>query len=130
MVYRLTIAESDRAPELARMLDANGRAANHKALADLLAKAQTAGLVGAGDPAALATRYFAVLWGSLLVELLMRLRGAPTPEEMETRARAATATLIALPSPQNPSGTSSRNRTSPSRSSRRAAAGRQGAAPR
>jgi len=56
MVYRLTIAESGRAPELARMLDANGRAANHKALAELLAKAQTAGLVGAGDPAAVPVR--------------------------------------------------------------------------
>jgi AcrR family transcriptional regulator len=131
MVYRLTIAESDRAPELARILDANGRAANHDALADLLAKAQTQGLIGAGDPAALAARYFAVLWGSLLVELLMRLRAAPTQEEIEARARAAAETLIAPPPPrQSSSDTSSRYRTSPSQSSHRARAGGRGAAPR
>jgi AcrR family transcriptional regulator len=97
MVYRLTIAESERAPELARMLDEHGRAANHKALTDLLARTQAAGLIGAGDPAALAARYFALLWGSLLVELLLRLRPPPARAEIEARARAATDAIMAPP---------------------------------
>jgi AcrR family transcriptional regulator len=100
LVYRLTIAESATTPELARMLDANGRAANHKALAELLAAAQARSLIGSGDPAALATRYFSVLWGSLLIELLMRLRAAPGHDEIEARARAATEAVVTMAAPQ------------------------------
>ena len=96
-VFRLAIAESDRAPEIARTLDSSGREANQKALTELLRKAQARGLVLAGDPAVLAVRYLAVLWGDLLIRLLMRLREAPTEREIEVRARAATETLMALP---------------------------------
>jgi hypothetical protein len=39
-VFRLAIAESDRAPEIARTLDSNGHEANRKALTDLVRKAQ------------------------------------------------------------------------------------------
>jgi AcrR family transcriptional regulator len=96
LVYRLTIAESATTPELARTLDANGRVANHKALAELIAKVQARGLIGPGDPAALATRFFSVLWGSLLVELLMRLRAAPAKDEIDARARAATEAVMTV----------------------------------
>jgi AcrR family transcriptional regulator len=95
-VFRLAIAESDRAPEIARTLDSRGHEANQKALAELVAKAQAQGLVRVGDPGALAARYLAVLWGDLLIRLLMRLRKAPTKREIEVRARAATETLMAL----------------------------------
>jgi hypothetical protein len=93
-VFRLAIAESDRAPEIARTLDHSGREVNHKTLAELLTKAQKRRLVAAGDPAASAARYFAVLWGDLLLSLLMRVRGAPTEREIQTRARAATEILF------------------------------------
>jgi AcrR family transcriptional regulator len=95
-VYRLAIAESDRAPEIARTLDKCGREANHAALSALLAKAQAQGLIGAGDPAAMATHYFAALWGNLLIRLLLRVRDAPSTAEIETRARAATEALLML----------------------------------
>lgn len=94
-VYRLAIAESNRAPEIARTLDTS-REANQKALTELVRKAQARGLVLAGDPAVLAVRYLAVLWGDLLIRLLMRVREAPTEREIEVRARAATETLMAL----------------------------------
>jgi hypothetical protein len=94
-VFRLAIAESDRAPEVARTLDSNGREANHKALSALVRKAQARGLVVSGEPAALAVRYLTVLWGDLLIRLLMRVREAPTEREIEVRARAATESLIA-----------------------------------
>ena len=94
-VYRLAIAESDRAPEIARTLDNSGRKANQKMLAELLTKAQERRLVAAGDPAVLAARYFAALWGDVLLSLLMRVREAPTEREIETRARAAAETLMA-----------------------------------
>ena len=95
-VFRLAIAESDRAPEIARTLDSSGHEANLKALTELVRKAQAEGLVEAGDPAVLATRYIAVLWGDLLIRLLMRLREAPTTREIGVRARTATETLMAL----------------------------------
>jgi AcrR family transcriptional regulator len=96
-VFRLAIAESDSAPEIARTLYKSGREANQKALADLVGKAQARELVRAGDPGALAARYLAVLWGDLMIQLLMRVREAPNERETEVRARAATETLMALP---------------------------------
>jgi len=93
-VYRLAIAESDRAPEIARTLDSNGREANQKALTELVRKAQSLGLISAGDPGALAARYISVLWGDLLIQLLMRVREAPSKREIEVRARAAMETLM------------------------------------
>jgi AcrR family transcriptional regulator len=95
-VHRLAIAESDRAPAIARTLDSSGREANHAALGAWLARAQAQGLVGAGDPAAMAAHFLATLWGGLLVQLLLRVREAPTPDEIESRARSATAAMLTL----------------------------------
>src|SRR6201987_1654133 len=47
--FRLAIAEATRAPEIAHALDAAGRGAAHRALAELWANAQSPGLVAAGD---------------------------------------------------------------------------------
>jgi AcrR family transcriptional regulator len=95
-VYRLAIAESARAPDVARTLDKVGREANHLALGAWLAKAQAHGLVGAGNPAAMATHFLATLGGTLLIQLLLRVRAAPTASEIESRARAASESLILL----------------------------------
>jgi AcrR family transcriptional regulator len=98
-VHRLAIAESDSAPEIARTLDRNGREANHAALADWLAKAQVQGLMGAGAPAVIAAHFLAILWGGLLIQLLLRVRDAPSAEEIESRAQAATRALLTLYAP-------------------------------
>jgi AcrR family transcriptional regulator len=98
-VHRLAIAESDRAPEIARTLDRNGRAANHAALADWLAKAQARGLICAGDPAVMAAHFLAILWGGLLIQLLLRVRDAPSADEIESRAQASTRALLTLYAP-------------------------------
>jgi AcrR family transcriptional regulator len=95
-IHRLAIAESDRAPAIAPTLDSSGREANHAALGAWLARAQAQGLVGAGDPAALATHFLAMLWGGLLIQLLLRVRDAPTPDEIGSRARAATEAVLTL----------------------------------
>ncbi len=94
-VHRLAIAESDRAPEIARVLDRNGRETNHRTLAEWLARAQAQGMIGPGDPAAMAERFFALLWGGLLMQLLLRVHEAPGPEEIAARARAATEAIVA-----------------------------------
>jgi AcrR family transcriptional regulator len=98
-VHRLAIAESDRAPAVARTLDSNGREANHDALSAWLAGVQAKGFLGAGDPAVMAAQFLAVLWGGLLIQLLLRVREAPTPVELEARARAATEAILKLYSP-------------------------------
>jgi len=98
-VHRLAIAESDSAPEIARTLDRNGREANHAALAGWLAKAQAQGLVGGGDPAVMAAHFLAILWGGLLIQLLLRVRDAPSAQEIAARAHAATRALLTLHAP-------------------------------
>jgi hypothetical protein len=95
-IHRLAIAESDRAPAIARTLDSSGREANHGAIGAWLAKAQAQGLIGAGDPVAMATHFFAALWGGFLIQLLLHVRDAPTPNEIESRARAATEAVLTL----------------------------------
>ena len=94
-VFRLAIAESDRAPEVARTLDRSAREANIKALTELIRKAQSQGLIAAGEPAVLVARFFSALAGDLLIRLLMRVREAPNEREIVTRARAAAATVMA-----------------------------------
>jgi hypothetical protein len=56
-VFRLAIAESDRAPEIALTLHHSGREANQKTLVALFTKAQQHRLIASHDPAALAARY-------------------------------------------------------------------------
>jgi AcrR family transcriptional regulator len=94
-VFRLAIAESDRAPEVARTLDSSGREANLRALTELIRNAQAHRLIVGDDPAVLVARYFAVLAGDLLIRLLMRVRAVPTEREIVTRARAATEAVMA-----------------------------------
>jgi AcrR family transcriptional regulator len=101
-VYRLAIAEAERSPGVAQALNTFGRKASHAALADLLTGAQSLGLVDAGEPAEMATQFFALLWGDLLMQLLLRVAAAPSPEEIERRARTATETLLMLhPEPKH-----------------------------
>jgi hypothetical protein len=101
-VYRLAIAEAGRSPEVAQVLNTVGRKANQAALADLLAVAQTHGLLGAGEAAKMATQFFALLWGDLFPQLLLGVTDPPSPQEIERRARTATETLLILhPEPNN-----------------------------
>jgi AcrR family transcriptional regulator len=95
-LFRLAVAESERAPEVARTLDAAGRQANRAALAAFLADAQARGLLGRGDPAAMASRFLSLLWDDLLVRLLLRVAAPPARAEIERRARDAVAAFLAL----------------------------------
>lgn len=94
-VFRLAIAEAERAPEIARALDSIGRAAARRELAAVLGKARACGLLG-GDPAEMAQRFLALLWGDLLMGLLLRLVDPPTHEEARRRARDATSAFLSL----------------------------------
>jgi AcrR family transcriptional regulator len=94
-VYRLAIAESIQAPEVARVL-AGQRNAGRAALAGTLARAQADRLIGAGDPASMSVDFFALLWGDLLLQLLLGLAEPPDPPALEQRARDATEKFLRL----------------------------------
>jgi AcrR family transcriptional regulator len=94
--FRLAIAEATRAPELARTLDIAGRDATRAALADLLAGAQSAGLLGPGEPAEMATQYLGLLWEVFMVGLLLGVAAPPQPAEAERRAAKATSAFMQL----------------------------------
>jgi hypothetical protein len=49
-----------------------------------------------GDPAEIAERFIALLWGDLLLALLFRLAKRPGPSEVKRRAHNATSALLQL----------------------------------
>ncbi len=95
-LYRLAVAEADRSPEVAKALDTAGRETTRKALTDLLSRAQSSGLLRAGEPSEMAGKFFALLFRDLLLRLLLRVTKPPTPNEIKRRARDAAETLLAL----------------------------------
>jgi AcrR family transcriptional regulator len=101
-MFRLAIAEATRSPEIAQALDSAGRDATRAALAELLANAQAAGLIGAGEPVEMATQYLGLLWEGLLVGLLLGVAKRPGPAAAERRAAKATAAFMALHSDPAP----------------------------
>jgi AcrR family transcriptional regulator len=95
-MMRLGIAEADRSPELARVLDESGRTATRATLTALFTRAQKAGLAAPGDPAAIGDDYRALLWGDLLIGLLLRVAEPPAEAEIARRAAAAADMVLRL----------------------------------
>ncbi|MGC2202547.1 MAG: TetR/AcrR family transcriptional regulator [Stellaceae bacterium] len=94
--FRLAIAEATRSPEIAQALDVAGRDAARGALAELLASAQSTGLIAPGEPTAMAAQYLGLLWEDLMVGLLLGVAATPKPAEAERRAAKATAAFMQL----------------------------------
>ena len=94
--FRLAIAEANRSPEIAEALDSAGRGAARAALAGLLANAQSAGLIGPGDPTEMAIQYQGLVWEGLQVGLLLGVAKRPGPAEAARRAAKATEAFMQL----------------------------------
>jgi AcrR family transcriptional regulator len=94
--FRLAISEATRSPEIAQALDVAGRDATRGALAELLASAQSTGLIGPGEPTEMAWQYLGLLWEGLMVGLLLGVAATPKPAEAERRAAKATAAFMRL----------------------------------
>jgi AcrR family transcriptional regulator len=94
-VFRLAIAEAVNAPEVARTLDSIGREASRAALRNIMARAQTSGLLK-GRPAELAEQFSGLLWGTLMVSLFLGVVERPNPREIAGRARDAAAAFLQL----------------------------------
>jgi AcrR family transcriptional regulator len=104
-VFRLAIAEATRAPEIALTLDSAGRDGARRALAELLAGAQSRGLLGPGAPSEMAMQYFGLLWEGLMVGLLLGVDPTPAPAEAGLRASKATSAFLRLhPDPATDAG--------------------------
>ena len=94
-VFRLAVAESVRAPEVARAVDSIGRETIRSALRSVMARAQACGLIE-GRPADLAEQFATLLWGNLMVGLLLGVSERPSSREMASRARDATDMFLRL----------------------------------
>ncbi len=92
-VFRLAIAEAVRAPEVASALNDVGIAASRDALRELMTRARAARLVS-GEPAEMAEHFVGLLWGSQMVNLLLRAVDRPAPREIARRAEAAVAAFL------------------------------------
>jgi AcrR family transcriptional regulator len=95
-LFRLAMAEAERAPSLAQHLHTYGRAPTFATLVNFLTRAAASGLIDGAEPAAMAGRFFALLWGDLQISLLLRLVEAPHPDEIEERAGSAVGALLSL----------------------------------
>ena len=90
--------------EIAQALDIADREATREALAELLANAQSAGLIGPGEPNEMAWQYLGLLWEGLIVGLLLGVAATPEPAEAEQRATKATPAFLQLHSDLTPDG--------------------------
>lgn len=94
-VHRLAIAEANRAPEVARLLQSTGRQTIRAALKSILVEARSAGLLS-GHPAELCEQFMGLLWGDLMINLLLRSVETPDPAEIKRRAASAALSLLKL----------------------------------
>ena len=94
-VFRLAIAESVHAPEVARTLDSIGREASRAALRGIMTGATQSGLLE-GEPPILAEQFGALLWGELLVSRLLGVAPQPSPGEIAGRVRDAVSGFLQL----------------------------------
>ncbi len=99
-VFRLAIAEALQAPEVAQALDSIGREASRAALRQIMAQAQTSGLLK-GHPAELAEQFGGLLWGNLMISLLLGVAKRPNSRELAARARDATTAFLQLNTPMD-----------------------------
>jgi AcrR family transcriptional regulator len=95
-INRLAAAEAGGSSDLGRILDKGGREPNRLALGHLLAKAQQAGLLGAGDPDWMSGEFFSLLFGDIPMRLMMGVIAAPDVREIQRRAKTATEALLKL----------------------------------
>jgi len=95
-MYRLAIAEAPANTELGNILDASGRQPNRLALVEIIRRGQAAGFLGPAAPDRIASEFFGLLMGDLMVWLLVAVGNPPTAAEIRARAEAATTAVLSL----------------------------------
>jgi len=95
-VNRLAIAEAERSAELGRMLDERGRQAGRDALVAFFARAREAAVLTRGDPGDIASEFFSLLTGDLMMRLMLGVVMHPTRTEIMRRAERAKDGILQL----------------------------------
>lgn len=95
-INRLAAAEAGGGSEIGKILDRAGREPNRLALVRLMAQAQGAGLLGAGDPDRMSGAFFSLLFGDLPVRLMLGVIEPPDAREIARRAESAVDALLRL----------------------------------
>jgi len=95
-INRLAVAEAGGTSELGQILDRSGREPNRVALMQWLVRAQSAGLLGRGDPDTICGQFFSLLFGDIPVRLMMGVIAPPGATEIKRRAEAAVDAVLRL----------------------------------
>ncbi|SKA33657.1 transcriptional regulator, TetR family [Enhydrobacter aerosaccus] len=96
-LFRVAIAEAEGDPEMARVLDENGRGIQRPALVAFLQRASQLGLIGAeADPEQMAGQFLSLLFGDVLLRVILRVAERPSRRDCALRARRATETVLRL----------------------------------
>jgi AcrR family transcriptional regulator len=94
-VFRLAIAAAGESPEVPRALEDHARRPIRQAFRDLMARARAANIVS-GEPAELASRFFALLTGDVQIQLLLGFTELPTLRAIERHARSTVDAFMRL----------------------------------
>jgi AcrR family transcriptional regulator len=99
--YRLAIAESWSAPEVAQTINKLGREVAMAALTSMIKQAQAKRLLDATDAHELADQFMALVCRDLHLQLLLGVAKAPSHPALQRRAEAATDAFLMLHRPVN-----------------------------
>jgi AcrR family transcriptional regulator len=92
-VFRLAIAEAQRAPEVGRALNEIAIEANRAALREIMRHACSAGLVD-GEVAEMSDHFAGLLWGNRMLGHLLGVAERPGAREIALRAQAASDAFL------------------------------------
>jgi len=95
-VFRFAIARSGDLPEVARIIDRNGRRASHEVLAKLIGHAVSRGLLKPSETKQMARAYLGLLWSDLQVGLLLGVLKPPAEDQMKLLSEQAAREFLAI----------------------------------
>lgn len=94
--FRFAIARNDDLPEVARILDKNGRRASREALAKVIDHAVSRGLLKSLEAKQMARTHLGLLWSDLQVGLLLGVLKPPAEDEMKLISEQAAREFLAI----------------------------------
>jgi AcrR family transcriptional regulator len=95
-VYRLAIAESARAPQIAKALDREGRGALRRAITVFMATCLERGLLKGAEADSMCGEFSSLLMSDIMLRMLLGVRKKPNAQEISRRARATTQAFLVL----------------------------------
>ncbi|MBI1185931.1 MAG: TetR family transcriptional regulator [Alphaproteobacteria bacterium] len=101
-LYRVVVAESERAPQLGITFDEMGQIGSREVRAALFDALRAKGLIEADDLAAFEDDFFGLVRGNLMHEVLIGARAELDPAEVPARAERAAARLLKAYAPSMP----------------------------